>query len=253
MQKSSTSLPTVNINWPVEQVQAFTTLRQPLVNKTKLNDFGLFNLGLHVGDNSAAVLVNRKSLHALLPPNSQIQWLEQVHGADVVTVEQVSSTPLVADAAITRQKHLALAVMTADCLPILITNISGTEIAAIHGGWRPLASHIISNTIDALESSPNELCAWLGPCIGPNAFEVGEEVKEVFVAISDELGFAFKASKNAGKYFADLHQIAKYLLVQSGVSTHYQLADCTYSNSNYYYSYRRDKHTGRMASIICRQ
>jgi YfiH family protein len=229
--------------------------------------FNSFNLGLHVGDNAEQVISNRNKLkHFIgqqLPTNSSIsdkkiagevniQWLEQVHGNVVVTVTNVDAQPIIADASITRQKNIALAIMTADCLPILLSHKSGGEIAAIHGGWRPLVANIIAKTIDSMQSKSTDIVAWLGPCIGKGAFEVGGEVKEAFTQLDLVFNNAFVKQKN-GKYLADLHQIARLQLESLGVTVIANLEECTYQETDKYYSYRKKKITGRMASIICRR
>jgi len=262
------------IEWPIPDVLAFTTTRfsprqhQPtntsqdiqasLVSCKELKTaFAAFNLGTHVGDCAKTVLANRNSLLAHLPSKTKIQWLEQVHGNHVVDVMSHSDEPMVADAAITRRRDIALAIMTADCLPILLVNNAGNEIAAIHAGWRPLAANIIEQTIAKMHSSAEQVYAWMGPCIGPSAFEVGQEVMQIFCQISPQFQAAFSpvsATHNASdeqKYFADLQLIATLQLTALGVKDITRLAECTYQHSDKYYSYRRDKITGRMASIIC--
>ena len=142
--------------------------------------------------------------------------------------------------------------MTADCLPILLSHKNGSEVAAIHGGWRSLAANIIEKTLDKMHSKPAELVAWLGPCIGKYAFEVGSEVKEAFTQQGVAFNNAFIKQEN-GKYLADLQQIAQLQLQALGVSAISALAECTYQETNKYYSYRKEQVTGRMASIICRR
>ncbi|NQY50089.1 MAG: peptidoglycan editing factor PgeF [Colwellia sp.] len=238
---------------------------------SKSSPFGAFNLGLHVGDSAEKVNHNRNVLkqllqqklskqqltqkpspHCKLIEDVQIQWLKQVHGNEVVEVMAVNEQVITADASITRQKNIALAIMTADCLPILLSHKDGTEVAAIHGGWRPLATNIIEKTLDKMHSKPAELVAWLGPCIGKGAFEVGSEVKETFTQQGVAFNNAFIKQEN-GKYLADLQKIAQLQLQALGVSAISGLAECTYQETNKYYSYRKERVTGRMASIICRR
>ncbi len=209
-----------------------------------------FNLGLHVGDLPEQVANNRQYLQDLLPYGCAIQWLDQVHGNDVVSITKVSSKSLTADAAVTTEKNICLAVMTADCLPILLSSKQGDEIAAIHGGWRPLAANILSNTISKMETDASELCAWLGPCIGKAAFEVGQDVFDAFVSQNPLFSQAF-AKQPSGKYLADLQGIAQLQLTLLGVKSISALPDCTFSNTDKYYSYRKNSKTGRMASLIC--
>ena len=266
----------VDVNWPVaslsENVKAFTTTRQLAGNKSLTSSYGSFNLGLHVGDDPRRVNANRASLNNLLPKGTNIQWLNQVHGADVAVIEQYQDQyqnqhqgePVTADAAVTRMPNLALAVMTADCLPILLSDKSGQVVAAIHGGWRPLAQNIIKHTIEKMGVSGEQLVAWLGPCIGPAAFEVGEEVKLAFTGLHTATGGAFKPVQNStstqqketihqpSKYLADLHLLATVLLNAAGVTAITRLAHCTYSMPERYYSFRHENITGRMATVICR-
>lgn len=267
------------IKWPTSKVVAISTTRlNPLAlnrihslsernhteeakhsEETKLSsDFDYFNLGDHVGDCAEAVASNRDVLLNFFPKNTDIQWLEQVHGSYVAEIEQHNVLPIVADAAITRQKRLALAIMTADCLPILLADKNGTEIAAIHAGWRPLADNIIEKTINKMHTPAKNICAWLGPCIGWQAFEVGEEVKHKFIGNSEIFAKAFIPTENdivnstaPTKYLADIMMIASMQLEQLGIEEIANVKDCTYTNANKYYSFRRDGRTGRMASVIC--
>ena len=260
------------VQWPssfslTEKVVAIQTsrfsLEQHLTTDKKDNSpYQAFNLGLHVGDNAKIVENNRYSLKKYLPKNTSIQWFEQVHGDHVAEITQVSKHAIVADAAITRKKNVCLAIMTADCLPILFISKKGDEIAAIHGGWRPLASDIIKKTINKMKTQPAELYAWLGPCISQSAFEVGSEVKNEFVKQNNIFDSAFIPQKSRqsnehertqkkDKYLADLQKIARLQLQQIGVINISALTDCTFSNTNKYYSYRKHATTGRMASLIC--
>lgn len=256
MQKKSIKLSSSHssiqqVNWPVESICAFTTTRHFEQRQSTPSPYGHFNLGLHVGDEEASVLANRQKLLHYLPDKTNIQWLEQVHGSDVCVVTQVSSTPIVADAVVTSASNIALSIMTADCLPILLSDKSGQVIAAIHGGWRPLADNIIAKTIAKMNVESANIVAWLGPCIGASAFEVGGEVKDAFESIASELRVGFEQKENA-KFYCDLQLIATKLLAFEGVTDIVKQPDCTYSQPEQYYSYRRDKVTGRMASVICR-
>jgi YfiH family protein len=261
------------IKWPTERVLAFATTRlipskdqlfknsaHLLSNSTNTEkfqaEFDAFNLGDHVGDCPRIVARNRSLLLDYLPAMTKIQWLEQVHGNNVVVVEKHQNTPIVADAAITHSQHIALAIMTADCLPILLSNKDGSEIAAIHAGWRPLAANIIERTIRKMHSMADEIFVWMGPCIGPQAFEVGQEVKQAFCQMSVKFESAFEpvAFLNNGraevKFLANLQLIAELQLLALGVVNITKIADCTYKHNSKYYSYRRDGKTGRMASVI---
>jgi len=233
--------------------------------------FNSFNLGLHVSDIPNNVVKNRDKLKRFISQkifskeiqlaknttqDVQVQWLEQVHGSEVVTVSAVQQQPIIADASITRQKKVALAIMTADCLPILLRHKDGIEIAAIHGGWRPLSKKIIAKTLNEMHSKPSDIIAWLGPCIGRSSFEVGGDVKQIFTQLDSKFDQAFlkKDAIHQGevKYLADLHKIARLQLTSLGINEISNLEECTYENTHKYYSYRKDNITGRMASIICR-
>ncbi|MCP4988915.1 MAG: peptidoglycan editing factor PgeF [Colwellia sp.] len=239
----------------------FILSKQNEVSGDAISPFDSFNLGLHVGDLAEKVNCNRKFLNQYISDqlinssNSSepvtIQWLDQVHGNQVVEVTFTSCHAITADASITRQKNIALAIMTADCLPILLSHKDGIEIAAIHGGWRPLAANIIEKTLDKMQSEPENIVAWLGPCIGSEAFEVGVEVKEAFTQQDNAFATAF-VKQIKGKYLADLHKIAQMQLQSLGVKAISSLDECTYHRTEKYYSYRKVKQTGRMASIICR-
>ncbi len=211
--------------------------------------FDDFNLGLHVGDEPSKVLAHRQQLSCLLPTDQPLQWFEQVHGDEVAIVTQHQNTPIIADAAVTQSPNVALAIMTADCLPILLTNKQGTEIAAIHAGWRPLASGIVEKTLAKMNAPAQQIYAWLGPCIGERAFEVGEEVRTQFCLLHPALESRFHLVGES-KYLADLRSIAMFLLELLGVNNIDSLEHCTYQRNQEYFSYRRDRQTGRMASVI---
>lgn len=235
-----------------ENVLAIQTSRiSPFNTQTHIESpYQGFNLGLHVGDISEKVEKNRQLLQKLLPKNTHIQWLEQVHGNEVAEITSVSSQPLVADASFTKEKNICLAIMTADCLPILLASKAGDEIAGIHGGWRSLAKNIITHTINKMATKANQICAWLGPCIGKETFEVGQEVFDTFVSQNQSFSQAF-VKRTSGKYLADLQKIAYIQLAELGVEHINVLPECTFSNTDKYYSYRKESKTGRMASLIC--
>lgn len=242
------------MSWPVQNVVAFTTTIHHPSHKEQPLPYGNFNLGLHVGDNEENVQSNRELLLEYLPVNTSIQWLDQVHGSHVEVIEECSSV-ITADALTTDKKNIALAIMTADCLPIIISSLDGSEVAAIHGGWKPLSKNIIEHTISKMKTPVKDLHVWLGPCIGPDKFEVGAEVVKQFVTEDHKFTkafIAFNLSTNESKYLGDLHLIAKIQLKKLGVQHIHSLPHCTFSNINDYYSYRRSYKTGRMATIICR-
>ncbi len=215
-------------------------------NKTAYNHF---NLGFHVGDCAKRVKHNRQYLQKSLPSKASIQWLEQVHGNSVAEISSVTKQAIIGDAMVTREKNIALAIMTADCLPILLISNRGDEIAAIHGGWRPLSTNIITNTINKMHTAADKIYAWLGPCIGKEVFEVGTEVHMAFVEQGDVFSQAF-IKQGSGKYLANLHEIATLQLHNLGIKQITTLSECTYSESEKYYSYRKNAVTGRMATVI---
>lgn len=257
----------IHIDWPIPKVLAFSTTRLPPSNQvtskpplhirssvtntvSSQSEFDYFNLATHVGDCPETVLTNRASLLNYLPVNAKLQWLEQVHGSHVAEVIKHDRSPIVADAVITRSRNIALAIMTADCLPILLSNSEGSEIAAIHAGWRPLAANIILNTLSKMAAENKDIHAWLGPCIGRSNFEVGAEVRQVFCALSQKLSRFFITSTGE-KYHADLSGLATHLLEMAGVASITRHQECTFADEDKFYSYRRGYKTGRMASIIC--
>ena len=210
-----------------------------------LAPYASFNLGDHVGDQPEAVAHNRQVLVDLL--GCQPAWLRQVHGTCVVQAnpEQV----LEADACWTATPGIACTSMTADCLPVLFCDRAGTRVAAAHAGWRGLAAGVLEATVRALEVPVDELLVWLGPAIGPAAFEVGPEVRDVFVSQHPEAMGAFTRSVNSGKFMADIYALARIRLAAIGISAVYGGGFCTFSDERFY-SYRRSNPTGRMASLI---
>lgn len=216
--------------------------------------FDCFNLATHVGDEPAAVQTNRDSLREALGLQAEPFWLEQQHTVACVDLNAFSSsnwqTP-VADAAWTQTAGQVAVVMTADCIPILVTNQAGTLAAAIHAGWRGLADGIVTKTLQALPEKAENLLVWIGPCIRQPHFEVGQDVFDCFVGKVPESAVFFEAQPGlAGKYLADLPGLLKSELVRLGVQ---QISDsgwCSYADEARFYSYRRDGQTGRMASLI---
>lgn len=207
-----------------------------------------FNLALHVGDNVEAVTMNRARLKALAQLPQDPFWLQQVHGKTVVNVSDHSSPyPLLeADAAIACRTDEVCAVLTADCLPILLCNQVGTRVGAVHAGWRGLANGVIEAAVQALDCAPNTVLAWLGPAIGPQAFEVKEDVLAAFDGYSKH---AFVPT-HRGTWFADLYQLASECLKRLGICSIFGGSFCTYQESHRFYSFRREGETGRMASLV---
>lgn len=231
-------------DWPAPaSVRALVTTRTGGVSA---GAYASLNLATHVGDDPAAVAENRRRLRALLP--AEPLWLSQVHGTTVARAEDAAEG-VAADAAFTRRAGRVCAVLTADCLPVLLCNDAGTVVAAAHAGWRGLAGGVIETALRATNEPPARLLAWLGPAIGPQAFEVGAEVRATFLAHSPDAAAAFAAKEN-GKWLADLYRLAEQRLNALGVSRVYGGGRCTFLEADCFYSYRREKTTGRMASLI---
>jgi len=233
--------------WPAPAgIRALATTRAGGASRPP---FDSLNLGGHVGDDPAAVLRNRETLRAFLP--AEPKWLEQVHGTAVAVADSMSG-PVKADAAVAFQPGTVCAVLTADCLPVLFCDRRGTRVAAAHAGWRGLAAGVLEASVAAMQCDPADILAWLGPAIGPQAFEVGGEVREVFVRDLSEAHAAFVASQ-PGKWLADIYELARLRLARAGVRQVYGGGFCTHADAARFYSYRRDKTTGRMASLIWRE
>jgi len=210
--------------------------------------YNSFNLATHVNDEINAVHLNRDLLNQYLP--SAPYWLNQTHSVDVL---KLPSPILNGDASYTIDKNTVCVVQTADCLPLLVTNMDGTIVAAIHAGWRGLLSGVIENTIEKMSISPNELLVWLGPAISQKHFEVGFDVKNSFCEKHSEAEKAFHLISDK-KWLADIYVLAKIRLNLCGISQIYggSVSNdyCTFANELEYFSYRRDGVTGRMASLI---
>lgn len=231
-------------DWPAPaNVRALQTTRHGGKSQAP---YASLNLGMHVGDVAIDVAANRQQLNRWAP--TEPVWLNQVHGVAVIDAAQASCVPD-ADAAFARQRHTVCAVMTADCLPVLLCDEAGTVVAAVHAGWRSLLNGVIEATVQAMAAQGNML-AWLGPAIGPHAFEVGDEVRAAFIASDARAEQAFKPSNATGKWLGDLYAIARQRLDSVGVHQVYGGGLCTYSDSERFFSFRRDQVTGRMGSLI---
>ena len=242
--------------WPAPAtVRALSTLRTGGLSKPP---YASLNLGSHVGDDATVVEGNRRALRDAARLPAEPVWLEQVHGTHVRDLDSQSpSGP--ADAAVTRQPGRICAILTADCLPVLLAGDAGDRVGAAHAGWRGLAAGVIEATVAALGGPPGQLLAWLGPAIGPRRFEVGAEVREEFLhrarvgdtpagdAAADEAAFLPNAR---GRYMADLYALARRRLLRLGVERIYGGGECTYTDDARYYSHRRDGRTGRQATLI---
>jgi purine-nucleoside/S-methyl-5'-thioadenosine phosphorylase / adenosine deaminase len=260
----------IEADWPAPaSVTALCTTR---AGGASAAPFDSFNLAEHVGDAPGAVRANRQRLRAALPPGSRIQWLQQVHGIRVVRADAAPGDCPEADASWTRERGLACAVMTADCLPVLFCDRAGTVVAAAHAGWRGLAGGVLEATVAAMEVPGASLMAWLGPAIGPAAFEVGAEVREAFYTSLDngsrgadvsaetsraaedglrqQVAECFRPAGRPGHFLADLYALARLRLARLGVAAVYGGGACTWQDAGRFYSYRRDGRTGRMASLV---
>lgn len=242
-------------NWPAPaHVHALVTTR---LGGISVAPFGSCNLGDHVEDDAQAVACNRDVLERgldTIAPASAPQWLKQVHGVDIITPPTEAAARRLwlpeADAATTTQVGVPLVIMTADCLPILMTDRAGRRVAAAHAGWRGLCDGIIEKTA-AQFTDPSQVLAWLGPAIGPRAFEVGAEVRAAFMAQDAGAELAFQAQgARPGYWLADIYQLARQRLRRAGINAIYGGDHCTWHESALFFSYRRDGRTGRMASII---
>lgn len=233
-------------DWPAPVgVQAVSTLRPGGVSS---GPYAGLNLGDRVGDAPEAVAANRALLCAELGLSSAPVWLSQVHGINV-TAAHACAAGARADGAWTERRHVVCAVTTADCLPVLLCDRDGTRVAALHAGWRGLAGGVVEQGVSALGVPGGRLLAWLGPAIGPQAFEVGDEVRSVFAARDPGACAAFSPAR-PGHWFADLYALARQRLAGCGVKAVYGGSWCTYSDRQRFYSYRRDRVTGRSATLI---
>lgn len=234
----------IEANWQApENIVAFTTTR---LGGVSAKPYDSFNLAKHCGDEHDNVVQNRSLLAAQHGLPSEPYWLNQVHGNTVITADHDHKI-YDADASYSQQPDVVCAVLTADCLPILVCNQEGNEIAAIHAGWRSLANGVIENTIANFQSK--HLLAWLGPCISKDAYEIGTEVFQHFTSQSTEAELAFTATRK-NHWLADLPLLATQRLQSLGVNDISYSQLCTLQQDDLFYSYRRDGNTGRMASLI---
>jgi YfiH family protein len=235
-------------DWPAPRnVKALVTTRNGGIGRSTYTSF---NLGDHVGDDPMTVKQNRALLRRLLP--NEPCWLRQVHGTAAFGMDgHGCSTPPDADAVFSRQPGNVCAVLVADCLPVLLCDRAGTMVAVIHAGWRGMAAGVIERTVTAIGPSATPLIAWLGPAIGPNHFEVGNEVRQAFITNDRRTATAFVSQdERSGKWFADLFVLARLRLLKAGVNEVYGGDVCTFSDPERFFSYRRDGATGRMAGLI---
>jgi YfiH family protein len=244
---------TIFADWDVSPtIVAFSTTRLGGLSESP---FASFNLATHVGDDSQRVASNRALLKEQLPQQLEWQWLDQVHGDDVAVVNKAGAT-LTADAILTTSSNLVCCVQAADCLPLFVAAVDGTEVAVIHAGWKGLASGVIENTISRMSTSTSSLAVFLGPAIGSCHFEVGAQVRNYFLAASGSpslvpaLEACFVSSINQGKFMANLTAIARLKLTSLGIDKISGGDYCTYCDDDKFFSYRRDGVTGRMLNAI---
>ena len=249
MARAQAQLDLIRPDWPVPPtVRAFATTRTGGCSR---GAYASLNLGDHVADGRAPVQSNRAKLRATLALPGEPLWLQQVHGIVVVNVATAGLKP-VADASIADRPGKVCAVLTADCLPVLFCDRAGTRVAAAHAGWRGLAGGVLEASVGALVDSgarAEELLAWLGPAIGPQAYEVGDEVRSAFLAADPDAEAAFREGR-PGHWWLDLYAAARARLARVGVTAVWGGNYCTYSDPQHFYSHRRSGRTGRQASLI---
>ncbi len=246
-------------DWPAPgHVKAMFTTRHGGVSSGIHGAYATLNLGMHVNDHPENVIINRALLRKHLPGDPQ--WLQQVHGADPVWMERTevqseNANGQQGDAALCRRHHTVCAVMVADCLPVFLCDTAATTVGVVHAGWRGLAAGVIERSIAAMQIDNNQLMAWLGPAIGPDYFEVGEEVRTAFLSHDSRAARAFTTKNHSTehtetKWFANIFELARQRLASAGVTRIYGGGICTYSDPARFFSYRRDGETGRMAALI---
>jgi len=236
---------TIVPDWPAPaHVKAVATQRGGGVSRGL---YASLNLGTQVGDDPDSVAANRRVLAAELELPRQPSWLEQVHGATVADLD--TESPRAADGAVTSSALRVCAVLTADCLPVLFVDTAGARIGVAHAGWRGLAGGVLPAVVAAMGDDPADLLAWLGPAIGPGAYEVGAEVRAVFVAADAGADACFTPNAR-GRWQADLYGLARLSLAAAGVNAIYGGDFCTYTDTERFYSSRREATCGRMATLI---
>ncbi len=236
-------------DWPAPpQVRAFTTLRGPAGDSQP--PFDRLNLGMRCGDDAVAVTRNRDDLVAQLGLPSRPRWLHQTHGTTVASCDgETHADEPEADAAVTTTPGVVLAILTADCMPVLFCSEDGSVIGAAHAGWRGLAAGVLENTVTSMRMPTERILAWLGPAAGPQAYEVGDEVRAAFVDSDPHATSAFVPTR-IGHWLCDLYALARLRLASVGAMRVYGGDLCTISDPQRFYSHRRDSLTGRMASLI---
>lgn len=241
-------------DWPAPaSVRACSTLRGGGVSA---GSYASLNVAAHVGDDDGAVAENRRRLAAALGLPAEPCWLEQVHGCRVLDLDagdagvaagRAERPP--ADGAVTSRRGVVCVVMTADCLPVLLTDRRGSRIGAAHAGWRGLVQGVLPTAVAALGVEPDDVLAWLGPAIGPSAFEVGDEVRTAFAAAGFETDGSF-VRNGRGRWQADLYAVARDSLARAGVRAIHGGGFCTHADPARFFSHRRQAPCGRMATLI---
>ncbi len=232
-------------DWPAPSwVRAVTTTRAGGVST---GPYASFNLATHVEDDPVAVAENRRLLRASLALPAEPLWLTQVHGRGIVEAGSAAADAE-GDGAVGRMPGQVCAVLTADCLPVLLCDRAGTCVAAVHAGWRGLAAGVVEAAVQTMGLPASSLIAWLGPAIGPHAFEVGADVRDTFIARDPMAAGAFQP--HGERWHADLYQLARRQLVCLGIAAVSGGEWCTHTDVERFYSYRRDGRTGRMATLI---
>lgn len=233
-------------DWPAPaRVRAFVTTRAGGVSE---GEYGSLNLGTRSGDDPARVAANRLAVRAHLP--SHPRWLSQVHGTAVADLDTlVDDEAAVADAAATSVAGRVAVVLTADCLPVFLCREDGSRVAVAHAGWRGLAAGVLESAVAALGGEPGRALAWLGPAIGPRAFEVGPEVRDAFVSAHAGAAAAFVPGR-ADRFMADLYALARLRLAAAGVGSVSGGGFCTFTQSERFFSYRRVRESGRLGAFI---
>jgi len=240
-------LPLLRPDWPApSHVGALVTTR---VGGVSEEPFDHLNLAFHVGDRDGAVTRNREILQRHIGRQS-VNWINQVHGTTIVNAGHWHDRDVPEADAVHIRGEGAAAVMTADCLPVFLVSRDGREAMVIHAGWRGMAAGILQRAVRAMRSEPAALMAWMGPAIGPCHFEVGDEVRAAFMQEGEASASAFVAGDRPGRWWADLYQLARVRLRAAGVHDIHGGGLCTYCDIARFYSYRRDRTTGRMAALI---
>lgn len=235
-------------DWPAPpRVRALSTFRYGGASRDR---YASLNLGGHVEDAAPAVAENRRTLSEAAGLPAEPHWLTQVHGTEVLDLDSViNQGPSCADAAVSGLPGTVCAILTADCLPLLLAAGSSARVGAAHAGWRGLAAGVIEAAVRAMATPPSDLLAWLGPAIGPKHFEIGAEVREALLCADPGADAAMQPNAR-GRFMADLFALARRRLARAGVERVYGGGECTYSRADKYFSHRRDGRTGRQATLI---